>query len=503
MVRAGVPKQSPASGLLELLTREGGDTGNYCSNIIQGTNFREEPPAMEAPSWPYFDPDYETSCSHFTPPRVVIENDTYEEATVVKVHSANRHGILLNVVQVLTDLDLKITKSDIFSDGGWFMDVFYVVHNHNGEKIHDQATLQYIEKSLGYKTRREQSSADLLRCPGRAAGLTCSEYTVIELTGPDRPGLLSEISAVLTENKCNVNAAEVWTHNLRVACVIYFTDLHSAGPVKNKAKLERIKELLLRVMKGSNEDQVAKIDFATEITHVERRLHQMMSDDRRCEGTCESEQSENSPMKPMISIQNINEMGYSVVNIQCKDRPKLLFDIVCTLTDMQYVIFHATIKSPGPDTCQDYYIRHVNGCTLDEEAEQHLKESLEDAINRRTSEGVRLEICSPDQVGLLLDITRLFREYGLSVARADVATRDEKAVNVFYVTDPSGNPVDMKVVEALRKKIGHTILQVKGLTPQEPQTQQSPKLSLGGLLRSSERFLTGLTSMNWRSAAIA
>ena len=24
--------------------------------------------------------------------------------------------------------------------------VFYVVHNHNGKKIHDQATLQYIEK---------------------------------------------------------------------------------------------------------------------------------------------------------------------------------------------------------------------------------------------------------------------------------------------------------------------------------------------------------------------
>lgn len=53
---------------------------------------------------------------------MTIENETYENATVVKVHSANRHGILLNVVQVLTDLDLTITKSDIFSDGGWFMD---------------------------------------------------------------------------------------------------------------------------------------------------------------------------------------------------------------------------------------------------------------------------------------------------------------------------------------------------------------------------------------------
>ena len=217
--------------------------------------------------------------------------------------------------------------------------------------------ISYVQ-SLGYKTRREQSSADLLRCPGRAAGLTCSEYTVIELTGPDRPGLLSEISAVLTENKCNVNAAEVWTHNLRVACVIYFTDLNSAGPVKSKAKLEHIKELLSVVMKGDNEDQVARIDFATEATHVERRLHQMMSDDRMSVGSCESGQAGHSPGRPIINIQNRNERGYSMINIQCKDRPKLLFDIVCTLTDMQYVIFHATINSPGPETFQV----HILGC---------------------------------------------------------------------------------------------------------------------------------------------
>jgi hypothetical protein len=120
-------------------------------------------------------------------------------------------------------------------------------------------------------------------------------------------------------------------------------------------------------------------------------------------------------------------------------------------------------------------------------------------------QGVRLELCSPDKVGLLSYITKMFREHGLSVARADVATRDDKAVNVFYVTDPAGNPVDMNVVEAMRKKLGHTMLQVKGVAPQQP-TSSSPtssKLSLGGLIRSSERFLNGLTNMNWRSAAIA
>lgn len=39
-----------------------------------------------------------------------------------QVDSANKHGILLEMVQVLTDLDLVISKSYISSDGGWFMD---------------------------------------------------------------------------------------------------------------------------------------------------------------------------------------------------------------------------------------------------------------------------------------------------------------------------------------------------------------------------------------------
>ena len=41
---------------------------------------------------------------------------------VLQVDSANKQGILLEMVQVLTDLDLVISKSYISSDGGWFMD---------------------------------------------------------------------------------------------------------------------------------------------------------------------------------------------------------------------------------------------------------------------------------------------------------------------------------------------------------------------------------------------
>ena len=41
---------------------------------------------------------------------------------LLQVHSSNRHGILLEIVQIFTDLDLRILKAFISSDGGWFMD---------------------------------------------------------------------------------------------------------------------------------------------------------------------------------------------------------------------------------------------------------------------------------------------------------------------------------------------------------------------------------------------
>lgn len=40
----------------------------------------------------------------------------------MQVDSANKRGSLLEVVQVLTDLNLIIRRAYISSDGNWFMD---------------------------------------------------------------------------------------------------------------------------------------------------------------------------------------------------------------------------------------------------------------------------------------------------------------------------------------------------------------------------------------------
>ncbi|CAD6211525.1 unnamed protein product [Miscanthus lutarioriparius] len=435
------------------------------------------------------DDEYQKFIQKMNPPRVTIDNTSCPNATVIHVDSANKYGVLLEVVQVLTDLKLIVKKAYISSDGGWFMDVFNVT-NQSGHKIMDESVLQcikdYIYKSIG-------PDSCFLPSRRRAIGVEpSSDYTLIELTGTDRPGLLSEVSAVLTNLECNVVNAELWTHNERAAAVMQVTDRKSGLAISDAERLGRIKERLCNVFKGRSRD--AKTTVAMGITHTERRLHQMMLEDRDYERH-DKDRASASPTS-MVSVVDWLQKDYSVVTIRCKDRPKLLFDTVCTLTDMQYVVFHGSVDTEGPDAYQDYYIRHIDGSPVNSEAERkRIIQCLEAAIERRVSEGLKLELSTGDRVGLLSDVTRIFRENGLTVTRAEVSTKGDKAINTFYVRDAAGSSVELKTLEAIRQEIGQTVLQVKG-HPDQPKslTQDSPtRFLFSSLFRPRSLCNLGLT----------
>ncbi|TYI95789.1 hypothetical protein E1A91_D01G023400v1 [Gossypium mustelinum] len=433
------------------------------------------------------DEEFEKLVIRMNPPRVTVDNATSRNATLIKVDSANKRGSLLEVVQVLTDLDLLIRRAYISSDGEWFMDVFHVTDQH-GNKLSEVDVAEKIQQQLG---PRSYSFRSLTRSVGVQAA---SKQTIIELTGRDRPGLLSEIFAVLTDLKCNVVAAEVWTHNSRMASVVYIADETTGLSIDNPERLTKIKQLLLYVLKGDRDKMNANTAVSLGSMHKERRLHQMMYADRDYDMSDANSGSTSDRSKPLVTVENCEHKGYTVVNLRCPDRPKLLFDTVCTLTDMQYVVYHATVIAEGPEAYQEYYIRHMDGCPISSEAEQQrVIHCLEAAIKRRASEGIRLELCSDDRVGLLSDVTRIFRENGLSVTRAEVKTRGSQAVNIFYVTDASGNPVKSETIEAVRKEIGLTILHVKDDAYSKSPLQESLIFSLGTLFKSrSEKILYNL-----------
>jgi len=472
--------------------------------------------------FPYFDPDFDKLPERINGPncRVCIDNESMDDCTVVKVDSVNKQGLLLEVVQVLTDLNLTISKSYISSDAVWFMDVFHVKDVH-GNKLTDQKVINYIKQAIGttretHNSARAKTYANMVFSPEPNYN---NEHTVIEMSGTDRPGLFSELSAALADLHCNIVEAHAWSHNDRLACVAYISDQSTHTPIEDPNRLASIEDHLTTVLRATitptpttnqpNQQEAKTADFLGgegAVTNVERRLHQLMLSVRDFEGPpsrtvslpttpSDSESDEEAGMKTTVKIESCDEKGYSIVNINCKDRPRLMFDTVCTLTDMQYVIFHASIYSDGGYAFQEYFIRHLDGCAMSTECEkERVIKCLEAAIERRVCEGVRLELCADNRVGLLSDITRVLRENGLTVVRADVETQGGKAINAFYVRDMSGNKVDMEFIESMKKEMGPIALQVKNDTIR-PSSPERTRFSFSHMLKDqiewfSNNFIT-------------
>ncbi|KAI9381693.1 hypothetical protein POPTR_014G006700v4 [Populus trichocarpa] len=442
---------------------------------------------------PYIDAEFESLMERIYPPRVCVDNETYQDCTLIKVDSANKQGILLEMVQVLTDLDLVISKSYISSDGGWFMEVFHVT-DQLGSKLTDDSLILYIQQALCVDRRRgvsKESQTSLHRevRPPYAS----TDHTAMEITGTDRPGLLSEISAVLSKLECHVTASAVWTHNNRAASIIYMEDGFQGGPITDPKRLAHVQEQLENVVEahhGVGERRSVRLTAPApgQKTHTGRRLHQLMyanMDYEPCQG-CNGGglAHRNNCTKIHVSIDSCKEKGYSVVNVRSRDRPKLLFDTLCALTDMQYVVFHAAVSAKGTMADQEYFIRQQDGCTLDTESERHkLTQCLIAAIERRVSHGARLDICTHNRMGLLSNVTRAFRENGLSISRAEIGTNGDRAVGSFYVTDASGYEANPQAIDEVKKEMGGSVVVVNKSPGWTPKTSKTP--SVGSVSRNS------------------
>ncbi|XP_042426020.1 ACT domain-containing protein ACR6-like [Zingiber officinale] len=384
------------------------------------------------------------------PPRITVDDTSCSKTTLIKVHSANRQGSLLEVARVLVDLKLVIKRAYICSDGEWFMDVFYVV-DQEGNKISDRG----FECTISMEQSLEEG--ELHRRPASVDVQGAGKLTSIELVGLDRPGLLSEISAVLTDLQCNIVAADLQTHNSKVASVIHVTDAATGGPVAESDRLSKIRHLLGSVLRGSA--RTTSASSSTPTSDERRMLQLMLHDDDGASGI----EGDPEPSPVTVTVEDYVGKEFTVVNVRCKNLPDLIFHTVCTLTHMQFVVFHGAVVAEGPEAHQEYYIRKENGIPfISEEERIQLANCLEAAIERGDTKGMRLELCCDDRPGLLSDVTRVFRENGLSVLRAQALTRGTRAMNYFYVVDASGNAVGAsRAVDAARREIGLAFLHVR------------------------------------------
>ncbi|MBI4272211.1 MAG: [protein-PII] uridylyltransferase [Candidatus Rokubacteria bacterium] len=82
------------------------------------------------------------------PPRISLDNELSDIATVLEVKCPDRLGLLYLITRTLSALDLDIASARIATEIDQALDVFYV-HDRQGRKLEDPATLARVREALG------------------------------------------------------------------------------------------------------------------------------------------------------------------------------------------------------------------------------------------------------------------------------------------------------------------------------------------------------------------
>ncbi|KAB2856680.1 MAG: ACT domain-containing protein, partial [Bauldia sp.] len=81
-----------------------------------------------------------------------------------------------------------------------------------------------------------------------------NRFSVVEVKGLDRPGLLSEITGALSDLSLDIASAHITTFGEKVIDTFYVTDL-TGHKIDNPARQERVRKTLVAVMEGGTSER--------------------------------------------------------------------------------------------------------------------------------------------------------------------------------------------------------------------------------------------------------
>ncbi len=399
----------------------------------------------------------------------------------------------------------------------------FLVCEAQGGKVRNPKKLQSIKQMLNVYMQDE----DLVANGDDTDDTHRIETTVFELAGTDRVGILAEVMQLLAHNGCDVRSAAVWTYRGRVAFVFSVTE--KGKPVADEMKLQRLRQMVEEIMhSGGGSFTVRTLKVRGEVHH-DRRLHQLMLQEERLEWERANARSgiwksnggiKQSPLKntnytstrdsvmsvhddgatadevsshpavngglkpsssttslneeyrspkfdrPTIDIGHCHQPDYWTVNIRCRDRTKLLFDTVCTLADMDFDIYHATIDSDSEGWAhQEFFLRPRSGDgDFTPQAAALLQAMLVSSIQRRFPKGIKVHVRSTDRFGCLSSLARQLQISGLSITRAKARTfaTSNSSGHTLYVMDAQGGPPDRHRVQGALMQCGGKMITDSG-----------------------------------------
>ena len=219
---------------------------------------------METAYWTGFDPDdlaWQASV-------LTDNNDTVAHryladggAVAIIVSGADRTGLFADLAGTLARLGANVVSAQVFtSKSGRIVDIFMLQdHNKAAFAAGDAPRMERLEAAMrdalagnpitgDVKTRAGRREAAFLVQPSvQIRDDLSAEYTVIDVGGRDRPGLLHEVADVLADMKLSIHSAHVGSYGERVFDAFYVQNAQGQK-LGTKARTDSLKERLLAVL---------------------------------------------------------------------------------------------------------------------------------------------------------------------------------------------------------------------------------------------------------------
>lgn len=179
--------------------------------------------------------------------------------TEVTVYCSDHPGLFSRIAGALAVAGATIVDARIHTmTSGMALDTFWVQDAQGGafDASHKLAKLSVvIEQALSgrlnlvqeiRKVRREPARLRAVQVPARVVidNFASNTHTVIELNGRDRPGLLHDVTAAISEQGLQIASAHITTYGVRAVDVFYVKDVFGLK-IENERKLASLRAALL------------------------------------------------------------------------------------------------------------------------------------------------------------------------------------------------------------------------------------------------------------------
>lgn len=210
---------------------------------------------------------------------------------------------------------------------------------------------QVIFANLIREVRTDRPALQIDQDPDRDATRACFAM-------PDHPGLFSRLAGALALAGANVVDARTYTTSDGLATPVFWIQDNEGHPYE-ASRLTRLRKMIERTLAG----EVVAEDAFAERDRIKKR-----------------EQSFIVPTE--ITFDNDGSEIYTILTVDTRDRPGLLYDLTRTLTGAHIRISSAIIATYGEQAVDTFYIKDAFGLKVSSRSKQ-------DQIRRRLAQSIR------------------------------------------------------------------------------------------------------------------